>query len=177
VGFAYYEPATLEEAFAILGREGDGAKALAGGTDLLLQMRRGVRSYRSVVNLKPLSLHGIAFDPDQGLRFGALTTFRAIETSPLVRERYPSLVEAARVVAGVQLRNIATVGGNLGNASPSADSVPPLVALGAKATVAGPRGTRTLAVEDCFAGPGATILAPNEIFTAVQVPAPAPAQP
>ena len=174
VRFEYYEPATLDEAFAILGREGDGAAALAGGTDLLLQLRRQVRSYRSVVNIKQLALNSVAFDPAQGLRFGAVTTFRALETAPSVVEYYPSLVEAARVVAGVQLRNIATVGGNLGNASPSADSVPPLVALGATATVAGPRGARRLAVEDCFAGPGKTVLAPDELFTAVQVPAPAP---
>jgi carbon-monoxide dehydrogenase medium subunit len=172
VAFAYYEPATLDEAYSILAQEGDGAAPLAGGTDLLLQLRRRLRSYRSVVNLKSIGLNGISFDPEQGLRFGALTTFRAIERSPVVQMHYPSLVEAAAVVAGVQLRNIATVGGNLGNASPSADSVPPLVALGATVTVRSPRGSRTLPIEQCFAGPGKTVLAPDELFTSVQAPAP-----
>jgi len=174
VRFDYYEPATLDEAYGILGRDGDGAAPLAGGTDLLLQIRRRQRAYRSVVNLKRIGLNGVGFDPEQGLRFGALTTFRALETSPVVREHYPSLAEAAEVVAGVQVRNLATVGGNLGNGSPSADSVPPLVALGAMATVGGPRGTRTLPVEACFAGPGTTVLAEDELFTALQVPSPAP---
>lgn len=172
--FDYHEPATLAEAFAILASEGDAAAVLAGGTDLLLQLRRRLRHYRSVVNIKFVpGLNGVRYDAAEGLTFGALTTFRAIETHPAVRAVYPGLAEAAGVVAGVQLRNLATVGGNLGNASPSADSVPPLVALGATVTATGPRGARTLPVEECFAGPGRTVLAHDELFTAVHVPAPA----
>ena len=175
VGFEYYEPTTLSEALDTLAEEGDDGAALAGGTDLLLRIRRRVRLYRSVVNIKYVpGLNGLDWTPTEGLTFGALTTFRAIETDSTVRARYPALAEAARVVAGVQLRNLATVGGNLGNASPAADSVPPLVALGASVTIASKAGERTLPVEDCLTGPGTTVLAPGEIFTTVRVP-PSPA--
>jgi carbon-monoxide dehydrogenase medium subunit len=173
--FDVYEPTTLGEALNTLAQEGDAGAALAGGTDLLLRIRRGARRYRSVVNIKFVpGLSGLAWNKRDGLSFGALTTFRAIETDANVRAHYPALVEAARVVAGVQLRNLATVGGNLGNASPSADSVPPLVALGATVTIAAAAAARTLPVEDCLTGPGRTVLAPGEVFTAIHIPAPAP---
>ena len=172
--FDYYEPGTVDEAIEVLTSEGEAATILAGGTDLLLQMRRGLSSHRAVVNIKSVpGLNGIRFDASGGLTFGPLTTFRALETNELVRSVYPAVVEASQVVAGVQLRNLATVGGNLGNASPAADSVPPLVALGATTTIAGPDGTRTLPVEDCFLGPGETALAPNELFASINIPSPA----
>lgn len=127
VVFAVFEPATLPEALGLLANEGDASAALAGGTDLLLRIRRGVRKYRSVVNIKFVpGLTGLTWDAQRGLTLGALTTFRTIEQNEHVRRHYLALVEAARVVAGVQLRNLATIGGNIGNASPSADSVPPL---------------------------------------------------
>lgn len=173
--FDYYAPSSLQEAFALLAREGGEAKVLAGGTDLLLQMRRRVRSYRAVVNIKSIpDLVGISSDAGGDLSIGAAATFRALETGATALRRYPALVEAARVVAGVQLRNLATVGGNLGNASPAADSVPPLVALGATATIAGSGGTRVLPVEECFLGPGRTVLAPDELFVRFSVPPAAP---
>jgi carbon-monoxide dehydrogenase medium subunit len=174
MGFEYYEPATLPEAFDLLAREGEAGAALAGGTDLLLQLRRRQRRYRSVINIKFIpGLDVLRYDPDEGLTCGALVTFRELETDPDVCRVYPALAEAARVVAGVQLRNLATIGGNLGNASPSADSVPALVALGATAEIAGPRGTRTLLVENCFAGPGQTVLERDELFTMLHIPPPA----
>ena len=174
MSFAVYEPATLNEALAILKEEGDGGAALAGGTDLLLRIRRRARSYRSIVNIKFVpGLTGLTWDPTDGLTIGALTTFRAIETSADVRAHFPALAEAARVVAGVQLRNLATIGGNLGNASPSADSAPPLVALGATVEIASAGGTRRVPVERCLTGPGRTVLTPGEIFTSISVPAPA----
>jgi aerobic carbon-monoxide dehydrogenase medium subunit len=175
MAFAYHEPGTLAEALSILAEEGDDTAALAGGTDLLLRIRRGVRRYRSVVNIKFIpGLAGMAWDSDGGLEIGALTTFRAIELNAAARAAYPALCEAARVVAGVQLRNLATVGGNIGNASPSADSVPPLVALGATVEVASKTGTRFLPVEDALTGPGRTVLGAGEVFTSIKVPAPAP---
>ena len=174
MSFAVHEPTTLSEAHGILAAEGDAAAALAGGTDLLLRIRRGARKYRSVINIKFIpDLNGLTWSDSEGLTLGALTTFRAIETSAAVRVHYPALAEAARVVAGVQLRNLATIGGNLGNASPSADSVPPLVALGATVDIAGPGGTRTLPVDACLTGPGRTALTPGDIFTAIRIPAPA----
>lgn len=173
VVFAVFEPATLPEALGLLANEGDASAALAGGTDLLLRIRRGVRKYRSVVNIKFVpGLTGLTWDARCGLTMGALTTFRTIEQNEYVRQHYHALVEAARVVAGVQLRNLATVGGNIGNASPSADSVPPLAALGATIEIASAAGTRVVPIEECISGPGRTVLTPGEIFTAVRVPAP-----
>ena len=175
MSFAVYEPTNLHEALRVLAQAGDHCAPLAGGTDLLLRIRRGARKYRSIVNLKFVpGLDGVRWDPREGLTLGALTTFRTIERDAAVRAQYPALAEAARVVAGVQLRNLATVGGNLGNASPSADSVPPLVALGATVEIASAGGPRTVPVEACMAGPGRTILQAGEIFTAVRIPAPPP---
>jgi len=107
VVFAVFEPATLPEALGLLANEGDASAALAGGTDLLLRIRRGVRKYRSVVNIKFVpGLTGLTWDAQRGLTLGALTTFRTIEQNEHVRRHYLALVEAARVVAGVQLRNL-----------------------------------------------------------------------
>jgi carbon-monoxide dehydrogenase medium subunit len=174
MSFAVHEPTTLSEALTLLTQEGDGTAALAGGTDLLLRIRRRARKYRSVVNIKGVpGLDELVWHPSTGLSLGALTTFRAIETHDTIRSRFPALVEAARVVAGVQLRNLATVGGNLGNASPSADSAPPLVALGATVDIASAAGTRRVPVEKCLTGPGRTVLSPGELFTSIAIPVPA----
>lgn len=171
-GFEYYEPQTLDEALSLLVREGEDGAALAGGTDLLLRMRRRIRTYRSVVNLKRIpALNEMVWSRD-GLTLGALTTFRTIETDSSVGAKYPALRDAARVIAGVQLRNLATVGGNLGNASPAADSLPPLVALGATVTVASRDGSRAIPVEDCIAGPGRTVLNAGQLFTTIHIPEP-----
>jgi len=175
MSFSVHEPATLNEALGLLAHEGDAGAALAGGTDLLLRIRRGTRKYRSVINIKRIKgLDGIRWDASEGLTLGALTTFRALETHPAVRDHYPALAEAAHVVAGVQLRNLATIGGNLGNASPSADSVPPLVALGATVTIASAEGTRSMPAAGCLIGPGRTVLSPGEVFTTIRIPSPAP---
>ncbi len=175
MNFAVYEPKTLPDAIGLLTEHADGGVPLAGGTDLLLRIRRGLRKYRSVINLKGVpDLGDMLWDPQVGLTLGALTTFRAIERDVRIRALFPALAEAAEVVAGVQLRNLATIGGNLGNASPSADSVPPLVALGAMVTIAGPSGTKALPVEACLIGPGRTVLAPQDIFTTITLPRPAP---
>lgn len=174
MSFAVHEPKTLPEALALLAQEGDATAALAGGTDLLLRIRRRARTYRSVVNIKFIpGLVGIR-DVEDGTAIGALTTFRAIETNRIVSRRYPALREAARVVAGVQLRNLATIGGNIGNASPSADSVPPLVALGATVEIAAANGTRTEPIASCLIGPGRTSLKAGEIFTTIRIPAAGP---
>jgi carbon-monoxide dehydrogenase medium subunit len=175
MSFAVYEPTSLTEALSVLAQEGEAGAVLAGGTDLLLRIRRRARRYRSVVNIKLVpGLNTMRWDSGDGLSMGALTTFRAIETNDAARAHYPALVESARVVAGVQLRNLATVGGNLGNASPSADSVPPLVALGATVDIATATGARALPVESCVTGPGRTVLAGGELFTNINIPPPMP---
>jgi aerobic carbon-monoxide dehydrogenase medium subunit len=173
VAFAVLEPATLTDALGVLAHEGDAGAPLAGGTDLLLRIRRGARKYRSVINIKFVpGLTALTWDERRGLTIGALTTFRTLEQHPHVRRHYHALVEASRLVAGVQLRNLATVGGNIGNASPSADSVPPLVALGATIEIASAGGTRILPVESAITGPGRTVLAAGELFTTISIPAP-----
>jgi carbon-monoxide dehydrogenase medium subunit len=170
VTFAVHEPTTLDEALGLLAAEGDAGAPLAGGTDLLMRIRRRARKYRSIVNLKRVpGLTGMHWDERSGLTLGALTTFRALETHAIVLTHYPALIEAARTVAGVQLRNLATVGGNLGNASPSADSVPPLVALGATVDIVSAQGIRTVPIASCVTGPGRTALAHGEIFASIRI--------
>jgi carbon-monoxide dehydrogenase medium subunit len=170
--FRVHEPTTLAEALAVLAAEGTQTAALAGGTDLLLRIRRRLHRYGSVVNIKCIDgMNEVSWNGRDGLTIGALTTFRRLETHATIGALFPALVEAARVVAGVQLRNLATVGGNLGNASPSADSLPPLVAFGATVDVASVDHIRTLPVEACIAGPGRTVLKPGELFTRIRVPA------
>ena len=173
--FDYFEPTSLDEASDLL-REGKGArKPLAGGTDIVIQLRRRVVSPEGLVNLKRIpELSGWACEPGQGLRLGACTPMRDLETSAAVGERFPSIREALRVVGSLQLRNIASVGGNLCNASPSADTAPPLMVLGATASLWTDDQRETVPVEDFFKGPGASVLGTGGLLVAVEVPEPAP---
>lgn len=171
--FDYYAPTSLNEALGLLAEQGGRARALAGGTDLLLKMRAGRLVPGCLINIKRLpELRGLSYDATQGLRLGALTTVAEIMASPDVCSRYPALAHAAATMASVQIRNLATVGGNLCNAAPSADLAPPLIALGAQAHIAGPRGERSVALEDFFTGPGQTVLADDELLIRVTVPPP-----
>jgi carbon-monoxide dehydrogenase medium subunit len=173
--FEYHEPANLEEASALLVRHRAQASLLAGGTDLLVEIREHIRWPKHVVNVKRIpGLAVLEYDDRSGLRFGALVTAREIETSPVVLEKYPGLAQAARELGSIQVRHRATVVGNICRASPSADTLPPLIADGASVRIHGPAGGRTVALEDFFTGPGKTDLAPGELVTEVAVPAPAP---
>ena len=171
-GFEYAEPTSLEEAFAILGRN-EGARILAGGTDLVLGMRERKFEPRVVVNIKRIpSLDRMKIDDHGGLRIGALVTINAIDSSDRVRTTFPILASAAHSLGSYQIRNRATVGGNLCNASPAADTAPPLIALGAVAKIAGPRDERIVKLEDFFVGPGKTALSKGEILVEIDVPSP-----
>ena len=174
--FDYFEPTSLDEASGLL-REGKGArKALAGGTDVVIQLRRRVVRADGLVNLKRIpELSGWSCEPGRGLRLGACTPMRDLETAPAVEARFPSVREALQVVGSLQLRNLASVGGNLCNASPSADTAPPLMALGAMASVR-TEGSRleTVSVEHFFEGPGASVLGTGGLLLAVEVPEPEP---
>jgi carbon-monoxide dehydrogenase medium subunit len=173
--FEYHEPANLDEASALLVRYGAEASLLAGGTDLLVEIKEHLRWPKHVVNVKRIAgLGALEYDERSGLRFGALVTARAIETSPVVLARYPGLAQAARELGSIQVRYRATVVGNICRASPSADTLPPLIADGASVRIHGRSGGRTIALEDFFTGPGKTVLAPGELVTEVVVPAPAP---
>jgi CO/xanthine dehydrogenase FAD-binding subunit len=164
--FEYFEPGTLEEASALLA---GGGQALAGGTDLLVELREHLREARRVVNIKKIGgLDELAYGKE-GLRIGALVTAREIEISPVVAEFYASLRQAVRELGSIQVRNRATVVGNICRASPSADTIPPLVADGASVEI---NGARVVPLEVFFTGPGKTVLKPGELVTAIVVPRP-----
>jgi carbon-monoxide dehydrogenase medium subunit len=173
--FEYFEPATLAEASALLARYGGRAQPLAGGTDLLVELKEQLRRADCVVNIKKIpGLGALSFDPQAGLRIGALVTAREIEVSSTTIKHYPSLVQAVRELGSIQVRNRATIVGNVCRASPSADTLPPLIADGAVVSIHGGQGTRSVPLEDFFTGPGKTVLKSDELVTEIAVPAPAP---
>jgi carbon-monoxide dehydrogenase medium subunit len=170
--FEYFAPRSLAEATEVLARYQGEARTVAGGTDLLLKMKAGRLSPKAIVNIKRVpELRGLTFNSH--LTLGALTTLEEIKQSSMIRERYPALSDAAATMASVQIRNLATVGGNLCNAAPSADLAPILIALNAAARLAGIKGERRIPLEDFFTGPGTTVLAPGELLVSLEVPPPA----
>ncbi|MFD2183834.1 FAD binding domain-containing protein [Rhodoplanes azumiensis] len=172
--FAYHRPKSLDETIALLSRHGGAADLMAGGTDLLVEIKESIRRPAVVVDIKALpGLGDLVCDATQGLRIGALVTVRAIETSPAVQRLYPALAQAAREIGSIQIRNRATVVGNVCRASPSADTLPPLIACGATIEMVGPAGPRRLPLDEFFTGPGKTALGPSEIVTALVLPPPA----
>lgn len=173
--FEYLEPATLAEASALLHRSGGRASVLAGGTDLLVQIKESHRQPQQVINIKKIpGMDVLAFDPVDGLRIGALVTTREVETSYAVRRHYASLARAVTDFASIQVRNRATVVGNVCRASPSADSLAPLIADGAVVHLYGLHGARSMRVEDFVKGPGKTALQPDELVSRLTIPAPRP---
>ena len=171
-GFEYAEATSLKEAFSILGRN-EGVRILAGGTDLILGMRERKFEPRVVLNIKKIpDLNRIQIDEHGGLRIGALVTINALDSSQAIRTAFPMLADAAHNLGSYQIRNRATVGGNLCNASPAADTAPPLIALGAIAKIAGPQQEKLVKLEDFFVGPGKTVLSKDEVLVEVDVPSP-----
>jgi carbon-monoxide dehydrogenase medium subunit len=172
--FDYLEPRTLDEAIALLSRHGPGLNVLAGGTDLLVEIKEQIRAPGHVMSLRRLpGLDRVAFDEKAGLRIGALVTTRDLELHPVLQKHYPSLVQALRELGSIQVRNRATLAGNICRASPSADTLPPLIADGASITMVG-SSKRTMLLEDFFTGPGKTRLKPDELVTEILVPPPPP---
>ncbi len=166
------QPSSLAEAVAALAR--DGARPLAGGTDLVPQLREGRRTPRRIVDLKRIAeLTDIRETADGGLSIGAAASLSSIANHPLVVARYPAVVRAARMVGSVQIQNRASLGGNICNAAPSADGVPPLICLGAEALVVGPGGERWVPIEAIATGPGRTALGPADVLVAIRLPPPA----
>jgi len=172
--FSYHEPATLAEAVGILIEEGTDARVIAGGTDLVVDMKTGRVCPSAVVNLKGIpGLVGIDA-VDGGTRIGALTRVTEIQASPLIRESIPALADAASILASPPVRGLATIGGNIGRASPASDLGPPLIVHQATATIEGPDGSREEAVEDLYVGPGQTTLAAHDIISSIFIPDSAP---
>lgn len=172
--FDYAAPRSVAEAVNLLVAH-PSARMLAGGTDLLVQLRSGRKETDLVVDLKRIpELNELRLDPAVGLTLGAAVPCHRIYEHAGVRRAYPALAETASIIGGAQIQGRASVGGNLCNASPSADTVPLLIALSATCHLAGPQGTRMVPVEDFCVAPGRNILLPGELLVSLHLPAPAP---
>jgi carbon-monoxide dehydrogenase medium subunit len=167
--FDYFEPRTIEEVVSLLATYQGKTKLIAGGTDLLVWMKMGRIDPQFLINIARIP--GLRYlIEDKGLRIGALTTFREMEKNLLIQNKYTALFEAARSVTSVQIKNMGTIGGNLCNASPAADSAPPLIAFGGKVKLLDEEQERTLPLEEFFVGNGETVLSPKELLVEVQIP-------
>jgi carbon-monoxide dehydrogenase medium subunit len=165
----------VAECLPLLAARGGEAKLVAGGTDLLPQLKNGLLWPAWVIDLSGVAeLRVLGADDGRGLRIGAAVTARELELDARVRASYPALAESGALVGSVQVRNLATVGGNLCNAAPSADMAPPLVALDAEVVIAGPAGRRRVSLGAFFLGVRKTVLAPDELLVELTVPAPGP---
>jgi carbon-monoxide dehydrogenase medium subunit len=174
--FGYHAPGTLDEAIALLHELGEAGRPVAGGTDIVVQMKEGHTRFPYpdiVVSLQRIkALHGIEFTDKDGLRIGAGTTMAEIAASEVVQNRYTALAEGAGVVGSLQTMNMGTIGGNVCNAAPSADTVPALLAFEAQAVIVGPSGRRSIPLTDFFKGPGLTVLQPGELLAELRLPVP-----
>jgi carbon-monoxide dehydrogenase medium subunit len=170
--FELNEPASLSEAIGLLDRDDPTVRPIAGGTALMLMMKAGVFRPARLVSLRKLKeLSTIAPQADGGLKIGAMTALAVVERSAAVRAHAPVIVRTLRTLSNIRVRNVATMGGHLAHADPHMDLPPVLIALGAQVVVAGPAGQRTTPVEDLFAGYFETVLAKDELITALIVPA------
>ena len=169
--FAVAQPEGLEEAVALLARE-PAARLLAGGTDLIIGLRDGSIQTPVVIDVKRIrELDASIADAEGGLVIGARTAMTEIAADPRIRSRYTALAEGAAVVGSVQIRNRATVAGNICNASPAADTTPALLVFGATVAVRGPGGERRIPLDDVFVSSGVTTIRHDEIVTSVELPA------
>jgi CO/xanthine dehydrogenase FAD-binding subunit len=172
--FAYARPARLDDAVALLAEHGTDARLLAGGTDLIIRLRDGTLRPTVVVDLKRIAeLDRSIREAGDVLRIGARTTMTDIAADPRIRRDYTALAEGAAVVGSVQIRNRATLAGNICNASPAADTSPALLVFAAVVVVAGPGGERRIPLDAFFVRSGVTSLEPGELVTAIELPLPA----
>ena len=167
--FDYYQPENLGQAFKLKEKWGENAKYIAGGTDLITRIKQKAVQPDALISLRRIdSLKGI--EENGTISIGSMTLFRDMERSELLKKACPALAEAVRVLANPQVRNVATPGGNISNAAPSADCAPPLLVMDATVTVAGPGGERHIPLEDFFLGPGKTSMDATEIVTRIMIP-------
>jgi carbon-monoxide dehydrogenase medium subunit len=169
--FDYAAPHTLREAVGLLAERGERARVLAGGTDLIVQLREGRRELDLVVDVKHVpEVNELDYHPPRGLRIGAAVPCCRIYEHPELASSYPGLIDAVSLVGGIQIQSRASIGGNLCNASPAADTIPPLIALGAVCIIGGLDGTRELPVEQFCTAPGKTALLRGELLVGVWLP-------
>jgi carbon-monoxide dehydrogenase medium subunit len=168
-------PESVDACVKALAQAGGETKVLAGGTDLVPQMKNGVLKPARVIDLSGIPrLRAIEAGNGQGIRIGSAVTARTLELDRAVRGHYLALAESGALVGSVQVRNLATLGGNLCNAAPSADMAPPLLALDAEAVITGPKGERRVPIAAFFTGVRRTVLAPDELLVELAVPNPGP---
>src|SRR5437016_1733164 len=173
--FEVFQPVSVPEAREFFRKNGPGGHFLAGGTDLVIAIKEKGLVPRYVVDLKKIpSLSGIRESCDGSLTIGALTTMREIDTSQVIRKKYPFLAQSAAEVGSIQIRNRATIGGNMANATPSADVAPALLVLNAKVKVSRSGGEKIILLEEFFIGPGKTIMEQGDILTEIVIPATPP---
>lgn len=171
--FDYYQPKSLNEAYRLMEKNEGRARYIAGGTDIIWRIKQGVIKADALISLRGIGpLEGI--NRNGGLTLGSMALFRNIERDSSIARDYPSLSQALSILANPQVRNVATVGGNLCNGAPSADSVPPLMVLEAVLTLEGPGGRREVPIGDFFTGPGQTCMDRVEILTQIKIPKTAP---
>jgi carbon-monoxide dehydrogenase medium subunit len=172
--FDYAAPRSLAEAVRLLGSN-PRAQVLAGGTDLLVQLRSGRKAADLVIDVKRIpELNEIRYDPAGGLTLGACVPCYRIYQDRTASRFYPALVEVASLIGGIQIQGRASIGGNLCNAAPSADAVPVLIALRTTCHIAGAAGSREIEVEKFCTGPGRTVLQPGELLVSLHLPPPEP---
>jgi aerobic carbon-monoxide dehydrogenase medium subunit len=170
--FQLHEPATVDQASAILRRLGDDARIYAGGTELLLAMKQGMLRYGHLVNIKRIALNGVAFDEAaQRLRLGATVTHRVVERSDVVARRFPMLAAMERHLANVRVRAVGTIGGNLCFAEPHSDLATVLLLYNATATIEGGSGRRTVPIADLVVDAYTTSLLADDVLVDIEVPA------
>ena len=171
----YTAPNTINEAVQAMASKGPRARALAGGTDILVLLRGGRRSADLIVDMKNIpELTELSYNPQKGLTLGAATPCYRIYQDQTVASTYPGLIDAASLIGSIQIQGRASIGGNLCNSAPSADAIPPVIVLGGVATIAGPNGTREVPVADFCTGPGQNVLQPGEILVSIHLPPPQP---
>jgi len=169
--FTLHRPDSLKEALRLMCDLKE-AKAMAGGTDLLLFLRDGTVRAQHLVDLSRLVELRYIKEEDSEIRIGATTTINDVQRSSLIAEKAPALRDAAACLGSPQIRNLGTLGGNLCNASPAADTAPPLIALDAEARIASPDGARSIPLLDLFAGPKLNSLKPHDLLTEIRFPTP-----
>ena len=170
--FDYERPSSFEDACRLLKEAGGSKKALAVGTDLLIKTRQKVISPEGMISLRDVpGLSGLSFNPEKGLSIGAMARLSDVEIADVVKENYPALATAVATIGSTQVRNRATIGGNICNAAPSADSLPILIAYGASVVIGDGKNEREVLLEEFFTGPGQTVLNIGELVKQILVPA------
>lgn len=167
----YFAPKSVKEAISLLSEYGHKARVISGGTDLLAQMKQREVLPQCVISIGNIAeLNFIKYDDSKGLRIGVSTSVVDIANSPVVKSKFSLLAQAAGLLGTPSIRNQATLGGNLCNAAPSADTASPLLVLEAQAKIAGAKGEKTIPLEQFFAGPGQTVLEQGQLLTQIQIP-------